>query len=56
MAEGVDVDAAMPYLCVYMGHDKLQDTYWYLSATPALLAAASERFLGYAGEAVRGGR
>ena len=56
MAEGADVDAAMPYLCVYMGHDKLQDTYWYLSATPALLAAASERFLGYAGEAVRGGR
>lgn len=43
-AEGADVDAMMPLLSAYMGHRKVEDTYWYLTATGALLADASEAF------------
>ena len=28
----------------YLGHERVSDTYWYLSATPELLAAAASRF------------
>lgn len=42
-AAGVDVQARLPILSTYMGHVKPKDTYWYLSATPELLAAAAER-------------
>jgi hypothetical protein len=31
-------------LSVYLGHAKVTDTYWYLTATPTLLARAAERF------------
>jgi len=51
LASGVDVDAMMPYLSAYLGHRKLADTYWYLSATDGLLGTASEMF----GDYVRGG-
>lgn len=43
-AEGADVDAMMPLLSAYMGHKKVADTYWYLTATGALLDDASEAF------------
>ena len=47
--EGVDVDAHMPVLSTYVGHRDPSSTYWYLSATPELMALVSrkvERALG----------
>jgi integrase/recombinase XerD len=40
---GIDVDAAMPAPSAWMGHLNLRDTYWYISATPELLALAVEK-------------
>lgn len=51
LSAGVDVDAMMPYLSAYLGHNKLADTYWYLSATDGLTGTASAMF----GEYVLGG-
>lgn len=48
--EGVDVQARLPNLSVYMGHVRPQESYWYLSATPELLTAAAERFRFYAAQ------
>lgn len=42
--DGVDVQARLPELSVYLGHVRPQETYWYLTATPELLGAASARF------------
>jgi integrase len=42
--EGVDVDGAIASLSTYLGHGKVTDTYWYLSATTELLALVGERF------------
>lgn len=39
----LDVAALMPHLSTYMGHVKPASTYWYLSASPDLLAAAATR-------------
>jgi integrase len=36
------VDAHMLALSTYMGHGRLDSTYWYLHATPHLLARISE--------------
>lgn len=44
---GMDVQKMIANLSVYLGHVKPQDSYWYLTATPELLLAASERFLTY---------
>jgi len=41
--EGVDVNAHLPWLSTYMGHDDLLGTETYLTATPELLAMASRR-------------
>ena len=41
---GADVQALLPTLSVYLGHVRPEDTYWYLTATPDLLRAASARF------------
>jgi integrase/recombinase XerD len=38
-----DVQALMPSLSAWLGHARPKDTYWYLSAVPELLSAASER-------------
>lgn len=46
--EGVDVQALLPNLSVYLGHVRPQDTYWYLTATPELLTAAAASFQHYA--------
>ena len=40
---GVDVECRLPWLSTYLGHVSPSTTYWYLSATPELLAAAGER-------------
>jgi integrase/recombinase XerD len=41
--EGVDVDRHLPELATYLGHVKVGDTYWYLSATPELLGLVTQR-------------
>ncbi len=41
--DGIDVDAAMPALSAWLGHTNPRDTYWYISATPELLALAVEK-------------
>lgn len=40
---GVAVDAQLPVLSTYLGHTKVSDTYWYLSAVPELVCLAMDR-------------
>jgi hypothetical protein len=40
---GVDIEKHLPELSTYLGHVHISDTYWYLSATPELLAQALRR-------------
>jgi integrase/recombinase XerD len=40
---GVDVEAHLPLLSTYLGHDRPESSFWYLSAVPELLLLASER-------------
>ena len=42
--QGVDVQAVLPHLSVYLGHVHPQESYWYLTAVPELLRAAAHRF------------
>jgi hypothetical protein len=51
-SQGVDVNKLLPHLSVYLGHAKLQNTYWYLTATPDLLSKAGSRFESYANQQV----
>lgn len=41
---GVSIDHAMFWLCTYLGHAKISDTYWYLTGTPELMELVGERF------------
>ena len=41
---GVDLDVAIPALSTYLGHVKVTDTYWYVTAIPALMETVSARF------------
>lgn len=41
--DGDDVQARLPLLSTYLGHVHPGSTYWYLSATPQLLALAAQR-------------
>lgn len=41
---GVDVDVMMPALSTYLGHVKVTDTYWYVTAVPGLLQRVGARF------------
>ena len=34
----------MFWLCAYLGHAKISDTYWYLSGVPELMDTISARF------------
>ncbi len=40
--EGEDVNNALPRLSTYLGHTKVTDTYWYLTAIPELMAIAAK--------------
>jgi integrase len=40
---GVDVERRLPWLSTYLGHVSPSTTYWYLTATPELLALAGAR-------------
>lgn len=43
LRSGVNVDEHMAVLSTYLGHVSPADTYWYLSASPELMALAAER-------------
>jgi len=43
-ANGTQIDQATLALSTYVGHAKITDTYWYLTAIPELMQAASVRF------------
>ena len=40
---GADPAVVLPVLATWLGHSEPSDTYWYLSGTAELLAAATER-------------
>ena len=40
---GVDVSSRLPVLSAFLGHNSPEATYWYLQATPQLLALAARR-------------
>lgn len=42
--QGADIDQKILALTTYMGHVKVTDTYWYLSAVPELFAIVGNRF------------
>lgn len=42
--EGSEVDQKVAALSTYMGHVKVNNTYWYFSAVPELMAVAASRF------------
>jgi len=46
--QGLPVQDWIPHLAVYLGHRRPEDTYWYLTATPDLLATAADAFQRYA--------
>jgi integrase len=39
----VDVNRNLLALSTYLGHAKVTDTYWYITATPELMAIAARR-------------
>lgn len=41
--DGIDVEARLPVLSTYLGHVGPSSTYWYLTAVPELLEAATVR-------------
>lgn len=41
---GDEIDCRVAQLSRYIGHKKVSNTYWYLTATPALMDYASKRF------------
>jgi integrase len=43
-AQGIDIERNILSRSTYVGHVKVTDTYWYVTATPQLLAIAAERF------------
>lgn len=47
--EGKKLDRMIFALSVYLGHAQVTDTYWYISAVPALLTAVSNKFENFTG-------
>jgi integrase len=47
---GIDIDASLPRLSAYLGHVSPKSTYWYLQATPELLALAAGRLCQFGNE------
>lgn len=41
---GVSIDQAMFWLCTYLGHAKISDTYWYLTGVPELMSMVGAKF------------
>jgi integrase/recombinase XerD len=42
--EKKDIDAMTIYLSTYLGHARVTETYWYITATPKLLSVVARRF------------
>ena len=42
--EGQPIDQAMFWLCTYLGHAKISDTYWYITGIPELMDTVGARF------------
>lgn len=42
--EGQSIDQALFWLCTYLGHAKISDTYWYLTGVPELMDTIGARF------------
>ena len=42
--EGASLEHAMFWLCTYLGHAKISDTYWYMTGTPQLMDLVGSRF------------
>jgi integrase len=42
--DGSDIDRKIATLSIYVGHVKVSNTYWYLTAIPELLAVGAARF------------
>jgi integrase len=42
--DGSDIDQSMLALSTYMGHAKISNTYWYLTAVPELMSLVVEKF------------
>ena len=45
--DGADVERELPKLSTYLGHVKMEHTYWYIEAVPELLQLASARVAGH---------
>jgi hypothetical protein len=45
--------ATIDALSAYVGHAKVTDTYWYVTATPELMAVAAQRFTQFVERGVR---
>lgn len=48
-AQNVNVDAKIPILATYMGHEDVRNLYWYFSAVPELMGIVSDRFEAFVG-------
>ena len=44
---GQNVDCRLAQLSHYLGHKKISDTYWYLTAIPELMACAADKAVSY---------
>ena len=42
--QGQAIDQAMFWLCTYLGHAKISNTYWYITGIPELMDAIGARF------------
>lgn len=47
LKSGINIDRKIIYLSTYLGHVKVEDTYWYLTGTPELLQLISGSFEKY---------
>ena len=47
---GEEIDRQLPLLSTYLGHREPSNTYWYLQATPELLALVASRLDGIQGD------
>lgn len=41
--DGTDIESSILALSTYVGHAHVTDTYWYVTATPKLMAIAASR-------------
>jgi len=47
------IDNMIDALATYVGHAKVSDTYWYITATPELMSVAAQRFAHFAERGAR---